>query len=256
MMNGGHEYRHDYPVHYYDCDAQLRATVLAMLRWFEDLALLQSEDYDVGIAFYEKEQVAWLLSRWDIRIHGTLRHRDVAHILTQPMAMRRFLANRRYAVQDAEGKPIVEADSQWVYVDTARKRPARIPMEIFSRYGIEGDVEELSTPQSPQPVERVDEQRDFSVRMSDIDSNGHVNNIRYVEWALETMPVEIPRDAALRRLIVHYRKEVRYGVDILVSTQLLPPDDNSTLLVARHEIRNGDVAACALETHWERSPAN
>ena len=247
-MIGGHTYRHRYPVHYYDCDGQLRATVLAFLRWFEDLALLQSEDYGVGIAFYEKEQVAWLLSRWDIRLHRTLRHRDEADILTQPMGMRRFLANRRYAVYRADGALAAEAESQWVYINAARKRPARIPEEIFSRYGVRGDVEDLPTPQSPAAVEQVDAQREFSVRMSDIDSNGHVNNIRYVEWGLEALPEDVVRDGSLRRIIVHYRKEVRYGGDVLARTQILR-ETNS--VVARHEILEGDAVACAMETHWE-----
>lgn len=246
-MTGGHEYRHRYPVHYYDCDGQLRATVPAFLRWFEDLALLQSEDYGVGIAFYAQEQVAWLLSRWDIRLHRGLRHREEADILTQPMAMRRFLANRRYAVYDAEGALVAEADSQWVYVDTARKRPARIPEEIFSRYGVDGDVEDLPTPPSPAAVERVDLQRDFTVRMSDIDSNGHVNNIRYVEWALEALPEDVLLHGGLRRLRVHYRREVRHGGDVLVRTQLMRGED---AVIARHDILDGDDVACALETHW------
>jgi len=246
-MSGGHEYRHRYPVHYYDCDGQLHATLPAFLRWFEDLALLQSEDYGVGIAFYEKEQVAWLLSRWDIRLHRQLRHREEADILTQPMAMRRFLANRRYAVTGPTGAPVAEADSQWVYVNTARKRPARIPEEIFSRYGVAGDVEDLPAPAAPAAVERVDEQREFSVRMSDIDSNGHVNNIRYVEWALEALPQDVLHECTVSRLRVHYRKEMRYGGDVLARTQL---ERGEGIITARHDILSGDEVACALETWW------
>jgi medium-chain acyl-[acyl-carrier-protein] hydrolase len=245
---GGHEYLHRYPVHYYDCDSRLRMTVIALLRYFEDLALLQSEDYGVGIAYYEKENVAWLLSRWDIRLHGVLRHRSEAHVLTQPMGMRRFLANRRYVVHDAEGALVAEAESQWVYLDTARKRPARIPEEIFRRYGVEGDLESLPTPQAPATVERVDEEREFSVRMSDIDSNGHVNNIRYVEWALEALPADIVRDGTLRRLLVHYRKEVRYGTDVAARSMITR---ESGTAVVRHEILEGDAVACAMETHWD-----
>ena len=31
----------------------------------------------------------------------------------------------------------------------------------------------------------------FKVRYGDIDSNMHVNNVRYVEWAIESLPLDI-----------------------------------------------------------------
>ena len=244
---GGHEYRHAYAAHYYDCDEDLQVSVLALMRWFEDIALLQSEDYGVGMEFYAREDVAWLLSRWDIRLHGVLRHRDEVRVCTQPMGMRRFLANRRYDVSTPAGAPVAQAESQWLFIDTKRRRPRRIPEEIFSRYGVQGEVEELHAPQSPAPVERVDAQRDFSVRMSDIDSNGHVNNIRYVEWALEALPQEMLHGSRLVRLLVHYQREVRYGGDVLSRMQR---DERDGLQCVRHNILSGDNVACTLESHW------
>ena len=31
----------------------------------------------------------------------------------------------------------------------------------------------------------------FKVRYGDIDSNMHVNNVKYVEWAIESLPLDI-----------------------------------------------------------------
>lgn len=248
----GHEYTHDYEVHYYDCDAQKRLSVLAVLRFLEDIALRQSEAVGVGLAFYENEQVAWLLSRWDIRIHALPGYMDTVRVLTQPMDMRRFLANRRYAMFRGGEEPVIEADSQWVFLDTARRRPARIPEEVYSRYGRVGESDDLPTPPPPREPETDERTRSFSVRMSDIDTNGHVNNIRYVEWALETLPEELIRLGTLRRLLVHYRREVHYGADVQ-SVATLHEDDG--LLTARHAIRSDGEAACLLESFWEDGSA-
>ena len=87
---GGHEYRWNYYAHYYDVDAHRRVTPYALLRYFEDIAIMQSEEFGVGIDYYNSEQVAWLLSRWDVRIRTLPRHRDEIRVLTQPMQMRRF----------------------------------------------------------------------------------------------------------------------------------------------------------------------
>ncbi len=249
----GHEFTHDYEIHYYDCDARKRLSVLAMLRFFEDIALRQSEAVGVGLDFYEREQVAWLLSRWDIRIRALPSYMSDVRVLTQPMRMRRFLANRRYALYDGDAAPVIEADSQWVFLDTERRRPARIPEEVYRRYGRITESEELPAPPPPRAPERTDAERSFSVRMSDIDTNGHVNNIRYVEWALETLPVELLREGTLRRLLVHYRREVRYGAEVH-SVAAFGEEDG--LLAARHEIRSGDAAVCQLESFWVQQPSS
>lgn len=249
----GQEFTHDYEIHYYDCDARKRLSVLAMLRFFEDIALRQSEAVGVGLDFYEREQVAWLLSRWDIRIHALPAYMADVRVLTQPMHMRRFLANRRYAMYDGDDTPVIEADSQWVFLDTVRKRPARIPEDVYLRYGRITESDQLPTPPPPRAPERTDTERGFSVRMSDIDSNGHVNNIRYVEWALETLPAELLRQGTLRRLLVHYRREVRYGADVR-SVAALGDEDGTA--VGRHEIRSGDVVVCQLESFWDQQPSS
>ncbi len=245
---GGHEFTWKYYAHYFDVDAHRRVTPFALLRYFEDIAIQQSEDVGVGIDYYNEEQVAWLLSRWDVRISALPRHREEISVLTQPMQMRGFLANRRFSIHGADGTIMVEADSQWIFLDAARKRPRRITEELYSRYGVHGESDGVPSPRSPRPVEQVDKQREFSVRMSDIDTNGHVNNIRYVEWAFETLPPEMVRASELRRLLVQYKKEVRYGVDVTAHMSL-SEEDGST--VARHGISSGEQLACALESHWQ-----
>lgn len=249
MTEGGNVFRHTYFAQYHDCDTRQRLTVLAMMRYFEDIALLQSESYDVGLRYYAEEQVAWLLNKWDLRIHKTPRFKDDVHVLTQPTAMRRFLANRRYKITGEDGAVMVEADSQWVFVDMARRRPARIREEIFRRYGILEESESLPTPEAIAEPVRADVKREFHVRKSDIDVNRHVNNIRYVDWAFDALPEEIALGAALRRLRIHYRKEVHYGEEVDVRTEMRP---EAALAVAVHGVYVGDELRCSLESTWSR----
>ncbi|MBN1448366.1 MAG: hypothetical protein JXA28_10585 [Bacteroidetes bacterium] len=245
----GHEFIHFYETNFFDCDARQRLSIPGMLRFFEDIALRQSEAVGAGLEFYAREQVAWLLSRWDIRIHAQPRYMDRVLVLTQPMEMRRILANRRYLLSDTAGATAVEADSQWVFMDTERKRPARIPEEVFQRYGIAGESGDVPVPRDPREPEGSDEIRRFSVRMGDIDSNGHVNNIRYVEWALEALPPDMQREAVPVRLLVQYRKEVLFGTMVRAVTEL---KEEEGLIVGLHEIRSGESVVCQIESQWRR----
>lgn len=249
MDQGGHSFTHTYFAQYHDCDTRQRLTVLAMMRYFEDIALLQSDHYQIGLQYYEAEQVAWLLNKWDIRIHNAPVFKDDVHVLTQPTAMRRFLANRRYEIRNADGNIIVEADSQWVFVDLARRRPARIPEDVFRTYGIDAAVDSLPMPPVPREPGRVDELREFHVRKSDIDVNRHVNNIRYVDWALDALPEEIALRGTLLRLLIHYKKEIHYGEQVVAQTEMR---EENGLVVACHGIYVGEELRCSLESRWER----
>ncbi len=248
MRDGGNQFRHTYFAQYHDCDTRQRLTVLAMMRYFEDIALLQSDSYDVGLAYYAKEEVAWLLHKWDIRIHRTPVFKDDVSPLTQPAAMRRFMANRRYEINNEAGEILVEADSQWVFVDLARRRPTRIREEIFSKYGLTDDVETLPTPPAPREPERTDILREFHIRKSDIDVNRHVNNIRYVDWALDALPEDIALQANMRRLLIHYKKEVHYGEHVSARTEMR---EEEGLVVGCHGIYVGEELRCLLESRWE-----
>ena len=46
----------------------------------------------------------------------------------------------------------------------------------------------------------------FNVRYSDIDTNGHVNNSKYVSWIIETVPLEIVLNYTLKNLKMDYKR--------------------------------------------------
>lgn len=245
--DGGNVFRHMYFAQYHDCDTRQRLTVLAMMRYFEDIALLQSESYDVGLRYYATQRVAWLLLAWDIRIHTAPVFKDDVHVLTQPTAMRRFLANRRYRIVGGDGAVLVDADSQWVFVDMARRRPARIREEIFRSYGVLQESETLPAPAGIDVPVRTDVLREFHVRKSDIDVNRHVNNIRYVDWAFDALPDALALTGTLTRLRVHYRKEVHFGEEVEVRSELR---EAGGAVVAVHGVYVGEELRCSLESWW------
>ena len=85
--------------------------------------------------------------------------------------------------------------------------------------------------------------REFHVRKSDIDVNRHVNNIRYVDWAFDALPEELALGGTLRRLQIHYKKEVHYGEPVVARTEMLERDGH---MVACHGIYAGEELRCSL----------
>lgn len=130
----------------------------------------------------------------------------------------------------------------------------RIQREQYEIYGVDGDVDyDISM----DKIQRIDEEqyhKEFNIRYSDIDSNNHVNNVKYVEWAIEAVPIEVVNDYILKRVKVNFEKETTYRDKISVSATLKEIDDSN--LKSYHTIRNNEGAEVTLlEADWEKLKA-
>lgn len=107
----------------------------------------------------------------------------------------------------------------------------------------------------------------FRVHTGDLDSNRHVNNTRYVQWALDTLPAHFTDTMQVHRIRVDYKKETTLGQKILslADTRPLICDASSESNVesvsdalaatssgiqTRHEIRNETGVACVASFDW------
>lgn len=85
------KYEREYFIHYYDCDNNLHLNIVNVMRYFEDIALLNSEDAGIGLNYYQKNNVAWLLYKWDIIINQLPAYRDTIKIITEPLGYEGFM---------------------------------------------------------------------------------------------------------------------------------------------------------------------
>src|SRR5439155_591587 len=100
---------------------------------------------------------------------------------------RRVRSHRRYAVHGADGTPVLEALTDWVYVDVESGRPRRVPRELETAFGFaagnRSEREAWSAPPAP-PAPALGTHR---VRACEVDSIGHVNNAVYLEVATQAV---------------------------------------------------------------------
>ena len=92
---------------------------------------------------------------------------------------------------------------------------------------------------------------DFNIRYSDIDSNNHVNNVKYIEWAIESVPVDVVKDYIINRIKVTFEKESKYGEKISSSSAIEQIDDDT--IKSYHTIRKSDgTELTLLEAEWKK----
>lgn len=241
------KFERDYFIHYYDTGNNKRLSIANLMKYFEDIALLQSENVSLGLNYYEQNDIAWLLFKWDIRIKSLPSYKDTIKVITQPIGFKKYYAYRKFEVQNSDGETLVEADSIWLLVNTKVRRPIQIIEDMYKGYGISKEDDFIPEIDRIEESVKCDYEKEFVVSHNDIDMNDHVNNVRYIEWAIETLPVEIVQKKCLSRVKVIYKKETVYGKIIKSSTEVR--ENNDTCLCLSKISDENDL--CVINTEWK-----
>jgi len=108
-------------------------------------------------------------------------------------------------------------------------------------------------PSALEPAEPAHLERRFEVRRGDLDVVRHVNNTRYVEWALEGVPDGMLETHECAGFEIVFRRESGLGATIESRSRALP-GEGSPLRFAHGLGANGEELARA-ESRWRPAPA-
>lgn len=239
----------NYNIHYYEVDIYKKALMTSIINYLGDMAMYQSEILGVGIDYLKDNDLAWVLYKWDITMNTYPLLNETIKVKTSAYSFRRFYAYRKHEIFDEKGNMIGHANSVWILINLTRRRPVRIIQGIYEAYGIDDSTDAPIETKDIQEVSKVHSEETYKVRYSDIDTNMHVNNVKYVAWALETVPKDIVLNRELKNIKVTYIKETRYGETIKVSTEIIREEDK---VICRHQIINEEgTTLTLLESIWE-----
>ncbi|MCI8390603.1 MAG: acyl-[acyl-carrier-protein] thioesterase [Roseburia sp.] len=202
-------YRFESRVRYSEVDSEKKLTLSSLLDYLQDCCTFQSEELGIGVEYLAGHQAAWVLSSWEIEI---LRYPEMGERIvtgTWPYDFKGFFGYRNFLIQGDGGEVLARANSVWVYMDLLRMRPARIPQEMQRIYmeqfgeALHGD---WGGRRLPVPQDGI-RQPAIAVAKSQIDTNHHMNNSRYVLAAEEYLPDGF----VTARLCVEYKKAAVRG---------------------------------------------
>lgn len=203
------------------------AKPVTILNLLEETASSHCDESGWDVFRLMGEGLGWILLRGGFEMRRYPRYREELRVETWISSSKRFSAEREYRILSASaesrGELLGSARSLWLFYDTAKRRPASIFGDILSSWAPGGSpacafgLDEIEGP----PAQAQDEggsgetvasgAGDFAVRSADIDTNGHVNNVVYLGWALEAIPREIRENFVLAGIRGQYKRELRLG---------------------------------------------
>lgn len=202
-------------------------TLTGIINYFQDCSTFHSEDSGVGVAYLEEHKKAWMLSSWRIFIRRYPMLGEEITVSTWHCGNKGIYGYRNFCLQDRAGIPLAEADSTWFLLDLASGRPCRVKEEDIRAYGTPGEpldlgkaAGKLALPADAVPCESI------TVGRHHIDTNHHVNNAQYVEFAREAAGISGP----VRTLRADYRRAALLG-DVIVPKVSRSPGEATVALV-------------------------
>lgn len=200
-----------FTVRSYEIGPDGRLTVPTLCDYLQEAAGNHATALGVATDRLLADGLAWLLARLQVEVFRLPAWREEIAVQTWPSAADGLYAQRDFSVTDSDGDQIARATSQWFVLNVERRRPTRLPAEVLA-FDLPDRPHALEPGRAPHPsLEVAEHERLFTVRRSDLDLNRHVNNVRFVEWALEAVPDEIQETRTLRSLDVQFRAESVYG---------------------------------------------
>lgn len=138
-----------------------------------------------------------------------------------------------------EGDELIgESTTSWLTLNSETRRPAKFDRGDFNLYQ---ENKALTFVAQKVPVlKEYQKLATFDVRNSDIDVNRHVNNTRYAQWILDSIPQQWHKDYLLKEYEINFLAETKLGDRILIGTNHVVESPDKTRWSQFQGIRESD----------------
>ena len=168
-----------------------------------------------GIAEINENHYTWVLSRLAIELEDMPRQYEDFSINTWIENVYRLFTDRNFELQDKNGKTIGYARSVWAMISMETRKPADLISLHGNNLGQYVSDRECPIDKPGRIKVSVDAPvEEYQTRYSDIDINGHVNSIKYIEHILDLFPMDTFKEKQVKRFEMAYVAESNYG-DVL-----------------------------------------
>jgi len=218
-------------------DFQFRVTMAALGDILLTAAGFNADDNGFGLRRLHELDYAWVLSRLAIEMKQFPEQYEKIEVETWIEEVGRVSTTRNFCIRNEKNEIIGNACSNWVMLDMKTRRAK----DLMTLDGIHefasGDVGLIEKPIKLGAIEGADYDA-FKVKYSDIDINGHVNSIRYIQWISDCFSLDCYRKYQVKRFEINYVNEMLFNDFVEIIGHEIEPGD------FRFEIRKEDKIAC------------
>ncbi len=215
--------KQDFSVQSYETDHNGLFRPVSFLNHAQEIANIHAQSLGFGFDNLISSGVIWVLSRIHVQFRRLPIWKEKLSIETWHKGSDRLFGFRDFSVSDITGNEIITATSSWLIIDYDTRRVKRIGSVLGSEFkdvnlrdAIKTPADKLSSPDNLCLTSA------HKTSLSDLDINGHANNARYLEWAIDSLPFTISKKLAINELWINFNNESLLGDNIDIFTSDTP----------------------------------
>ncbi len=213
-----------------------QAGLYSILNFIQDVGWQHAIHLEVQLA----KDLGWVFTRQNLIMTDWPRRNEVVTLNT----WLRVPSPSGFLMRDYEifvgDRKIGECTSAFTVMDMKLRKMAQVDWAPYADiWRLEGYLHSL--PEKINADKEVLELVEFEVRNSDIDSNDHVNNTRYAQWILDSIPIENLRAGVnLHQYEINFLAETKMGDLIKVQKGQLDQSQNELAVIYFQGLRAED----------------
>jgi acyl-ACP thioesterase len=198
-----------------EIDYRGQATLPALVAYMQEAAWDNTATLSISMYDLLERGLTWVLQRMRIDIFRYPKHTESITVETWASGREKVFLHRDFRIYGAGRELLGQATSVWLVMDVVKRQMTSVP-DFITAVEIAPGQEPLPFAKGKLPaLGEVVYQQQMPVRWHDIDLNRHVNNTRYLQWALEALPIEIPDQHTLQQVDIIFRAESTLGDTVI-----------------------------------------
>jgi len=247
---------------YYDKEFELRyfemnefgvASPTTILTLLEETAA--DHCFSINYSLYQlgEQNIGWVLISGFLQMERYPKYKEKINIRTWLSKYSAIKGFRENIIFDEQNNIIGKAKGLWIFFDIERRRPIEIFSDIKDRWSFcNEESTDCNIDQKIRAIDNSDYEKKFKVNRYDTDMIKHVNNIRYLQWVVESIPEEIADNYYLYSIDGRFLDEAHLGQTIVSMTK---NDTNGAMdksFLHTIKIEGTDKTCATAKTIWRR----
>lgn len=188
-----------------EVNKDLLITNRALIVAFQNTSSYQSDSINYGILYIPKTFLTWFVIDWKVEVLKRPKYGEEIIIKTWGRDVSKCFSYRDFEVY-VNDKLYVKATSKWILFNLKTKSYENISQELVDLYGNDDSKSVFGERKLDHmhPLDNYDNKVEISIRKSDLDFNGHVNNVKYFDYLTDYANAK-----EYNRFRITYRKEIK-----------------------------------------------
>ena len=168
-----------------------------------------------GMPYLNPLRKTWVLSRLAIAVDSMPEQYSRFCVETWIESVARYFSVRNFRVLDSQsGATLGHARSIWAMIDTGTRQPVSVVDACgaaIGKYIDEGHTSPIGRLSRVRMSDKAVREGSYDIRYSDLDVNGHVNSIKYIEHVLDIFGIGWHQTHDAKRIDIAYVAESHKG---------------------------------------------